>query len=42
MNNVFKNGPSKICGRQSFKNFTWFILEFFVRDIARNMVTFMM
>ena len=26
---VFKNGPSKICGRQSLKNFTWSILEYF-------------
>ena len=25
---VFKNGPSKICGRQPLKNFTWFILEY--------------
>ena len=25
---VFKNGPSKICGRVSLKNFTWFILEY--------------
>ena len=24
---VFKNGPSKICGRQSLKNFTCSILE---------------
>ena len=29
-NKVFKNGPSKICGRRSFKNFTWFILDYFV------------
>ena len=28
--NVFKNGPSKICGRQPLKNFTWSILEYFV------------
>ena len=27
---VFKNGPSKICGRQPLKNFTWSILEYFV------------
>ena len=27
---VFKNGPSQICGRQPSKNFTWFILEYFV------------
>ena len=26
---VFKNGPGKICGRQSLKNFTWSILEYF-------------
>ena len=26
---VFKNGPSKICGRQPLKNFTWSILEYF-------------
>ena len=26
--NVFKNGPSKICGRQPLKNFTWTILEY--------------
>ena len=25
---VFKNGPSKICGRQLLKNFTWSILEY--------------
>ena len=24
----FKNGPSKICGRQALKNFTWSILEY--------------
>ena len=24
---VFKNGPSKICGKQPSKNFTWSILE---------------
>ena len=24
---VFKNGPSKICGRQPLKTFTWPILE---------------
>ena len=27
---VFKNRPSKICERQSLKNFTWSILEYFV------------
>ena len=26
---VFKNGPSKICGRQTLKNFNWSILEYF-------------
>ena len=26
---VFKTGPSKICGRQPLKNFTWSILEDF-------------
>ena len=25
---VFKNEPSKICGRQPLRNFTWFILEY--------------
>ena len=25
---LFKNGPSKICGRQPLKNFTWYILEY--------------
>ena len=25
-----KNGPSKICGRQPLKNFTWFVLDYFV------------
>ena len=29
---VFKKGPSKICGRQPLKNFTWSILEYFVSD----------
>ena len=27
---LLKNGPSKICGRQPLKNFTWSILEYFV------------
>ena len=27
---VFKNGPSKICGRQPLKNFPWSILECFL------------
>ena len=30
--NVFKNGTSKICGRQPLKNFTSTILEFFVSN----------
>ena len=28
---VFKNGLSKICGRQPLRNFTWPILEYFVQ-----------
>ena len=32
---VFKNGPSKICGRQPLRNFTWPILEYFVQ-ISQN------
>ena len=31
---VFKNGPSRICGRQFLKNFTWSILEYFVLNVA--------
>ena len=27
---VFKNGSSKICGRQPLKSFTWSVLEYFV------------
>ena len=27
---VFKNGPSKICERQTLKIFTWSFLEYFV------------
>ena len=27
---IFKNGPSKICGRQPLKSFTWSIIEYFV------------
>ena len=30
MGQIFKSGPSKICGRQSLKNFTWSTLEYFV------------
>ena len=32
---VFQNGPSKICGRQSLKNFTRSILEYFVPYILQ-------
>ena len=27
---VFKNGPSKICGRQPLNFFTWTIIEYLV------------
>ena len=27
---IFKKGPSDFCGRLSFTNFTWSILEYFV------------
>ena len=37
---VFKNGPSKICGRQPSKNFTWSILEYFVRNRNANQIFF--
>ena len=30
--NVFKNGPSKICGRRPLKNSTWSILEYLDPD----------
>ena len=33
---VFKNGPSKICGRQPLRNFTWSILEYFVSYNCNN------
>ena len=33
MDQVFKNGPSKICRRQPFKNFIWPILEYFFPNI---------
>ena len=36
---VFKNGPSKICGRQPLKNFTWSILEYFVPDVPAYAVS---
>ena len=35
---ILKNGPSKICGRQSLKNFTWSILEYFVPNISLDWV----
>ena len=28
LDKVFKNGPSKICGRPPLKNFTWSIFEY--------------
>ena len=31
---VFKNGPSKICGREPSENFTWSILEYFVANVT--------
>ena len=31
-NKVFKNGPSKICGRQTLKNFAWSVLEYLFLD----------
>ena len=33
---VFKNGPSKICGRQPLRNFTRPILKYFVPNILRQ------
>ena len=30
---VLKNDPSKICGRQTLKNFKWAILEYFVPNV---------
>ena len=33
---VFKNGPSKIFGRQPLNNFTWSILEYFVPFVKRS------
>ena len=32
---VFKNKPSKICGRQFLKNFTWSNLEYFVPQVGQ-------
>ena len=37
---VFKNRPSKMCGRQPLKNLTWFILEYFVPYVTmKNVIT---
>ena len=35
-NKAFKSGPSKICGRQPLKNFTWSTLECFVPYLERG------
>ena len=35
---VFKNGPNKTCGRQSVKNFTWNVLEYFVPLLGTSVV----
>ena len=37
---VFKNGPSKICGGQLLKNFTWTILEYFVPIVTQNILMY--
>ena len=37
---VFKNGPSKICGRQPLKIFTWSILEYFVPFVTGVITVF--
>ena len=39
---LFKNGPSKICGRQPLKTFTWFILEYFAPKHCLKRVSFRM
>ena len=31
---VFKNAPSKLCGRQPLENSTWSTLEYFFPDIV--------
>ena len=31
---AFKNGPSKICGRQPLKTFTWSIIEYFAPYVS--------
>ena len=35
---VFKNGPSKICGRQPLKNFTWSIFEYFFLNESDKLI----
>ena len=37
---VFKNGPSKICERQSLKKLTWSILEYFVTKEIKLLSSF--
>ena len=37
---VFKSGLGKICGRQSLKNFTWFILEYFVPNVMLSAIRY--
>ena len=37
---VFKNGRSKICGRQPLKNFTWSILLYFVPNQIADILYF--
>ena len=32
-----ENGPSKICGRQPLKNFTYSILEYFVPNVRQGL-----
>ena len=38
---LFKNGPSKICGRQPLKSFTWSILEYIVPFISQLLKGFL-
>ena len=35
---VFKNGPSKICGRQPLKKFTWSVFEYFISFYHRTLI----
>ena len=35
---IFKNGPSKFCGRQPLKNFSWSILQSFVPYVKHNLL----